>query len=126
MADCLEMFIEKDCARAADRTANCNQWAISPSGPDGRAFLWVGGGDGSVPDESDFTTRWKRTPTGYVIEFRLSPKAIAPAAPVAGTKIGFHYVINNDGEAVEQFTMDKDFSNSWRRPDQYGVIQLAP
>jgi hypothetical protein len=43
----------------------------------------------------------------------------------AGTKVGLHFALDDDGQAVEQFYCDKDFDQAYGRPMMWGVAVLA-
>ena len=122
MGDCIEVWIEKDFARAVDRTDNAAQYVFAPN-PDGKpgecivVIPW--GGENDL--EEDLKCAWKKTPRGYVLEFMISAKLLAPAKMAAGTKIGLNYAVDDGGEPVEQFFSDKDIDDGYRTPSSWGA-----
>jgi len=50
---------------------------------------------------------------------------LKPAKPVAGTTLGFHFAVRNDGQIVEQFAGDKGLKSVGRWPIFWGVIHLG-
>jgi hypothetical protein len=124
LADSLELFIERGEDISSGRPLQSAQWVISPWGPDGRAFLWVSGDP--VPDEKVFPAFWRRMADGYVLYFQLSAEALGRKTLQSGSRVRLLYAVNDDGLAIEQFTADKDLDGAWRRPECYGVIELAP
>jgi hypothetical protein len=125
-ADCIEFWIEKDFARAGDKTDNSAQYvfmANPDNKKDAKAQVVVAwGGDKDTPE--GVQTAWKKTDTGYVIEFFIPKKVMAPAKLVDGTKIGMNYSIDNAGKPVEQFFSDKDTDTGYANPSTWGALIL--
>ncbi|MBI5724088.1 MAG: hypothetical protein HZA50_09040 [Planctomycetes bacterium] len=125
--DAIEVFIEKDCARAAGKgdTENAAQYAFAPT-QDGD------GGDGTIvvawgadrDQAADLKCSWKKTKEGYVLEFSIPAKVLKPAKLEEGTKLGFNFALDKAGKAAEQFFSDKDADAGYASPSTWGVIVL--
>jgi len=124
MADSIEVWIEKDFARAADRTENATQIVFAPaeSLAEGEGVVAAYGRD--EPRQSQVKCMWKKTNDGYAIEFMIPAKILAPAKLESGTKVGFDFTLNDDGKPVERFVMNKDDDQAFRKPDKWGAAVL--
>jgi len=123
--DCVEIFVEKDFARAMERTDNAAQYAFAPD-PDaeGKCVAVIPYG-GPADWEDELVSAWKPTETGYVVEFLIPADLLAPAAMEAGTMMGLNFAIDNGGVAVVQFYTDKDQDEAYRKPSLWGAVVLA-
>jgi hypothetical protein len=118
-ANCLELFFEKDFARAPQRSTNAVQWAIAPGAADGPAIVW--------PEaiKTEVRATWKRTATGYTLEFFIPARLLAPAALKPGTTLGFNYCLtDHDGKPVEEFFCSKQ-AGGFAIPALWGAITLV-
>ena len=122
--DALEVWFDSDHSRAGKLTANCAQYIFSPSvGGPGGADLWV------LPGREDAANGklrgvWKQTGEGYAIEFFVPAESLQPLEMRPGARFGFHYAVDNDGKAVEQFYCDKD-DGGHGAPSLWGTLLLA-
>jgi cellulose/xylan binding protein with CBM9 domain len=126
-SDCVEIWVEKDAARAFDMGMNASQIALvaDPDSKTGDCLVVVpSGSDAELDGEAGIVAKWKKTKTGYVIEFLFPAKALAPAKMVAGTKIGLNFAIDDDGAPVAQFYCDKSTDEAYRTPELWGTIVL--
>lgn len=123
--DCVELFIEKDFARAMDRTENTAQYVFAPD-PDaeGECFTVIPYG-GSADREDELVCSWRPGENGYILEFRIPAELLAPASMEPGTKMGLNYAFDNGGVPVEQFYTDKDENEAYRKPSLWGAVILA-
>ena len=141
-ADSLEINLEPDAER---RTR------LLSRGPTVKLFLWPQpGGDGGPASFKRSTGRlaggsvkahWRKTPGGYVMEFRISARALTVADDGAGTPetgarpdaqplaagrtLGLDLVLRHDGETVEQFADPRGLRSTWGSPIYWGQIRLS-
>jgi hypothetical protein len=122
--DCLEVFIEKDFARA-EEDGRTMQLTVGPPADlkEGVAALEIWGYDRPRQDRAD--AAWSKTAIGYQVEFMIPAELLRPANMRAGTKIGFNVVINNDGKPVAQFLADKNKDQGYKKPATWGAAELA-
>lgn len=142
IADSLEVNLEADALR---RTR------LLPRGPTVKFFLWPQpGSDGGKASFKRSTGRlpggsvqaaWRKTPTGYTMEFRISARALTvvpegagapnanespPELPLAaGRMIGLDLVLRHDGLVVEQFANPSGVRSTWGSPIYWGQIRLS-
>ncbi|MEI8313212.1 MAG: sugar-binding protein, partial [Verrucomicrobiota bacterium] len=117
--NCLELFFEKDFARAPHRSSNAVQWALAPGESEGACVIW--------PEEikADVQATWKRTPTGYTIEFFIPAKLLAPFVLKPGAILGFNYCLSDhDGKPAEEYFCSKAWGG-FAIPALWGAIALA-
>jgi hypothetical protein len=128
-ADSVEFYIESDNARAKNAKKKKNRAALkfdlSPcaAAPDrpGAARVNVTYG---LAKAKDIEAAWRKTPTGYNLEFRV-PADFLPGAEMApGTVMGFHYSVNDDGKPLERFADIKGKKDVWVSPITWGAIRL--
>lgn len=124
--DCIEFWIEKDFARAGDKTDNSAQYIFMPdpeNKKNNKAQVQVPwGGDQDSPD--NVKAVWKKTEDGYVIEFFIPKTVMNPAKLQDGTKLSLSYSIDNAGKAVEQFFNDKNTDEGYKNPSTWGSVIL--
>ncbi len=128
-ADCFELFIEKDYARAesAYETKNAIQIFMCPdteSGP-GKAYLMANYHDKDKQDVKMVNAVWRTVKEGYIIEFFIPAKVLNPAEMKSGTKMSFNFALSDNGKPVLQYYRDKDENNGWRSPVLWGAVQLS-
>lgn len=123
-ADALEIWLDKDFTRGDDMGDNSTQIALAPNATAGAGKAIVVVAQGSVNPDA-IKAMWKPVDGGYVIEFFIPAKELAPAKVVEGSKIGFNYSVDEDGKPVEQFFCDKDTDDGYKTPKNWGAIQLA-
>jgi hypothetical protein len=123
--DCIEVFIEKDFARAEDRSQNTAQYVFAASGEGeaGPCVTAIYGADQG--NEAALKSAWKKAAGGYVIEFLIPASILNPAKMAAGTKIGLNFSLNDNGEPVGQFFVDKNDNRAFRDPSRWGAAVLA-
>jgi hypothetical protein len=123
-ADCLEVFIEKDFARA-EEDGKTMQLTVGPpaDGEEGEAALEIWGYDRPRQDRVD--AAWSKTSNGYIVEFLIPEKLLGPAKMQEGTNIGFNVVINSDGKPVAQFLADKNKDQGFKKPATWGAAKLV-
>lgn len=124
--DCLEVWVEKDFARAADRTKNSAQYVFAPepAGKTGAAHLVIPYG-GEMDKAEDVRCAWMKSADGYTLEFLIPAKLMAPAKMAPGTKIGLNFALDDGGQRIEQFYGDENASGAYRRPNSWGAAILA-
>jgi hypothetical protein len=123
-ADAALLFIEKDFARTARRSEHVGQYAFGPApehGP-GPAHIVVFGA-GWKP-EPGVQCAWRRSASGYVLEFLIPAAALAPARMEEGCIVGLDFSIQDDGEPVEQFYSEA-FHDGWHSPITWGAASLS-
>ncbi len=123
-ADSLEVWIEKDFARAADSTPSATQIVFAPpeSLTEGEGIVVAYGRD--RPRQKKIKCMWKKAPGGYTLEFLIPPDIMAPAKLAPGTRIGFDFCLNDDGKVIEKFMMSKDDDKAFRKPGKWGAAVL--
>jgi predicted phosphodiesterase len=124
--DALELFIEKDFARAVERTERSAQYAFSPdpaAGPGPGHSLVAYGREGEA--QAGIRCAWRPVEGGYALEFFLPAEVLAPAAMRAGTVMGLNFALSNDGVPVEQFYSDKNRDRGWGTPITWGCVRLS-
>jgi hypothetical protein len=119
------------------------RYFLSPNVPDdegnttgGKAAVKRGYGKWT---EGAVTGAWRRTPSGYTMEFRISDRALTvigrgqpaendtPAKSLeAGRVIGFNLVLRHDGQVVEQFLDATPYRATGGFPMYWARIRLAP
>lgn len=122
--DCLEVFIEKDCARATGESGHAAQYVFMPTPDRGPgeciiSVIWGGAQDNELMAQAF----WRKTKQGYTIEFFFPAATLETGKMAAGIKLGFNYCINDAGKPVEFFT-DKAANQGFRNPSTWGVIAL--
>jgi sialate O-acetylesterase len=122
--DCFELFLEKDAAGAGDRTPATAQYifAPDPKGEPGKAFTMVAFGSEKA---AKLEAQWKKTDTGYSLEFFIPADVLKPAIMAADTKLGCNFTLSQAGKPVEQFFADKNTNDSWGVPATWGLLKLA-
>jgi ATP-binding cassette, subfamily B, putative efflux pump len=125
-ADSFELFIEKDGARAADRTENTTQYTFSPlAGEAGECHVRIPfGRDEEIYSDPGILSRWQPTATGYALEFLLPARLLSPAQMVIGTQITMNFAVNDGGVAVQQLASDKNTALGWRSPCNWASVRL--
>jgi len=127
LGDCVEIWLEKDASRAFDMSVHASQIALvaDPESKTGDCMIVVpAGSDDELDGEAGIVAKWKKTDAGYVIEFLLPAKTLAPAKMAAGTKIGLNLAIDDDGAPTAQFYCDKSTDEAYRTPELWGTIVL--
>jgi sialate O-acetylesterase len=125
-ADSVELFFDRAFNRGPSRDRTCSQYVFSPApdrGP-GQGHSMVAYGPGQYAIDGLQCT-WTPGGNGYTMTFFIAAAMLEPAAMQEGTRMGFNYALNNDGDAVEQFYSDKDKDSGWGRPVTWGCIRLA-
>lgn len=143
-ADSLEVSLEADARRRLRMTSR---------GTPVKFFLWPdAAADSGRASYRRMTGRlsgrevrsaWRRTPTGYTMEFRISARALTPGTTssrrpddgdddsgsetplVAGRAIGLDLILRHDGVVVEQFADTAAFRSTWSSPVYWGRIRLS-
>jgi|GEM_PF-2533666 len=123
-ADCIEVFIEKDFARA-EEGGKTLQLTVGPTrdGKAGPAAVEIWGYD--RPWQKQVKAAWDKTPNGYAVEFLIPANRLAPAKMEAGAKMSFNVVIIDDGKPVAQFLSDKNKDQGFKKPATWGAITLS-
>lgn len=128
VADSVEVFIEPDYARSFDaRKSECAQkflvYALPESGP-GTAGVEISYG----PYEEDpgvIRAAWRPVEGGYTLEFLVPRDALSPAAMADGTRMGFNYILRNNGKTMEEFVKAAGKASAWRKPLFWGAVLLT-
>jgi hypothetical protein len=126
--DCLELFLDANRARAADARKDpaCTMAEIYPlpQAGEGKGASRITHGrlQGST---TAIPVAWKRTPGGYALEFLIPAEAIAPQPMEKGTRVGFQYILDDDGNAVERFVSTEGKGPVWQTSLNWGVIELG-
>jgi hypothetical protein len=126
-ADCLELWLDKDNSKEDSLVDTTQQYAFCPAedGENGKgAFLLPDGSGGEMDEEGAIEVSWKKTSDGYVLEFSLDAKELAPAKLQSGTKIGLNFAVNDDGKTVVQFFSDKTADDGFANPGSWGTAVL--
>lgn len=127
VGDGFELWIEKDQKRALDRThtPHAAQFVFGPpaSGKDGTALAYVVYGDGGT-GAGAIASAWKRTAVGYRLEWFIPAAVLAPMPLRAGSRLGLHFALNDDGQPIEQFQVTRATTGFYRRPIVWGVVKL--
>jgi len=126
-ADGMEFFIEADYARAFDVKKNpaALKGTIHPPGKSSEPALSIDYGPfskqaGIIP----FAGR--KNDEGYTVELLIPKQLLHPALLSEGTRMGFHYLLWNDGQAVERFIDTEGKKSVWKTPLYWGAVELAP
>jgi hypothetical protein len=122
-ADCIELWIEADFARADDMAGAACQLAIAPNPDSKEGKCYVVVAQGTISADAIKAT-WKKTDKGYALEFFIPATELKPAKFAEGTKIGLAYAVDDDGKAIEQFVADKDTDEGYKSPKTWGAIQF--
>ena len=93
------------------------------AGPGAGHWLVAYGGYGEA--QADVRCAWSPVEGGYVLEFLLPARVLAPAAMEGGTVMGLNFALSNDGVPVEQFFSDKNRDRGWGSPIRWGAVRLA-
>jgi len=125
-ADCLELNVEMDRHRrlSVRRESKAFKLFVYPGGDaeGGRAGVHVEFG----PIKSrQISAHWKRTDRGYDLEFLIPAKAFDPARMAAGTRMGFHFVLYDDGRPLEQFLDTTRIESVRSKPFFWGTLRLG-
>ena len=123
LAHAIELWFEMDLARDEIIGPNTCQLALAPD-PAAHNHCAVRVLQGSV-NAGSIQAIWKETATGGIIEFFMPSAELKKTAMREGSKLGFHYAVNQGGKAVEQFFCDKNEDDHYAAPSAWGVIQLA-
>jgi hypothetical protein len=126
--DSLELGFEMDGQR---------RLAISPKEPKAATLFLspVAGSTGGRPavlvqagalEARNLDARWEKTTDGYLLEFRIPAKALAPARFVSGGTLGFNFVVHGGaGQEVEQFVDGRRFQTVRSTPVFWGKLKFA-
>lgn len=123
--DGLELWLETDNARSWDRTRSRHfiKFHIAPlpeKGPGKAHYKIINSSQDLKPDL--LKAVWKKTQSGYTMEFLIPKPMLAPAAMAPGTLLGFHFVLFNDGGHYEEIIpYEKGF---FRKPYVWGMVKL--
>ncbi len=124
--DCLELWLEKDNAKAPATTLRAVQFIFAPpsSGKEGDApIIQVPyGGFYDLPE--NVRCGWKKTAEGYNLEFFIPARLLSPARMKTGTMLGLNACVNDDGKPLEQLMADKNVNNGFRNPSTWGTVEL--
>jgi hypothetical protein len=127
VGDGVELWIEKDQKRALDRThtPHAAQYVFGPpaNGKDGPALAYVVYGDGGT-GAGAIAAAWKKTNVGYRLEWFIPAAVLAPMQLRAGSRLGLHFAVNDDGQPIEQFQVTRATTGFYRRPIVWGVVEL--
>ena len=130
-ADSIELFIESDYARSGDATRKRNRAAmkfdvspVSPVTTGQPPAANVNVTYGRVTPQT-VASAWQKTAEGYTMEWHVPVAALVGAKMEPGSKIGFHYVLRDDGKTIEQFADTTGKSNIWRSPITWWAIKLT-
>ncbi len=121
--DCLELWLETDCARAYDMSAHSYQIALAPNPDAGPGRGVVVPAQGRL-DKEKVQLAWKPSAGGYVLEFMI-PTAELHIEAKPGTKIGMNYSVDLKSLSIEEFFNDKDMDAGWGSPCRWGTIVLG-
>ena len=125
--DCLELFVEKDCARAAVAARNCAHLVFCPdpeAGP-GPGVARVGYG-AHIYRGDVLGCQWRPTAEGYDMEFFIPTLMLEPARMEAGCRLGMNFALCRDGESLEVFFLDRYQLFVCQNPIAWGIVRLAP
>lgn len=121
-ASSVELFIEPDPLRAPQRSSTSRQIILGPgadtASPPGSAVIWPRSLAGMVQ------AAWRPSSEGYLLEFLIPAEILEPALMQRGTTLGFNYVINHEGQAVEEFFCAKSHGG-YAIPALWGAVQLV-
>ena len=127
-ADGVELFVERDAARALLKTKTAIEICLgaAPEKGPGPGYVVVPYG-GAKGQAAQIKCAWRPTTDGYVLEFCLPAPMLVPAQMQAGTKMGLNFLVDNDGKHAECFYSDNSVlnSNGWCVPITWGAIVLA-
>jgi hypothetical protein len=105
---------------------NDGQYAFAPAEEDqGKAKVAVPYGSGAFGQSEELAGFSSKTEAGYVLEFRIPEKIMAPAELKPGTTFGLDFAVDNAGEPVAQFFNDKQLENGYANPDTWGMAKLC-
>jgi hypothetical protein len=143
-ADSVEICVESDALRrlTAGRESVPFRLYLSPDSPesDGKAVLRKVSGKLS---SSAVQSSWRKTATGYTLEFRITTKGLTPDPEAVrlkpgevaaktppqtlevGRKMSFDLVLRHDGRTVEQFADTRPFRTTTSSPVYWGQVRLA-
>jgi len=125
--DCVEVWIEKAAGRDYSMGQHASQIAFvaDPESKTNDCMIVVpAGSDAEMDGDAGMVAKWKKTTTGYVIEFLLPAKTLAPAKMAAGSKIGLNVAVSDDGSPTAQFYCDKNTDDAFRTPELWGTVIL--
>jgi hypothetical protein len=121
--DCLELWLETDCAHAYDMSAHSYQIALAPNPDAGPGRGVVIPAQGRL-DKEKVQLAWKPGAGGYVLEFMI-PAGELQLDAKPGTRIGMNYAVDLKSLAIEEFFDDKDMDAGWGSPCRWGTIVLG-
>ncbi len=125
--DCVELWLEKDAARDFGMSENASQiiFVADPESKTGDCLVVVPqGSDDELDGEAGIVAKWKKTAAGYVIEFLVPAKTLAPAKMAAGTKVGLNFALSDAGKPTAQFYCDKNTDEAFKTPELWGTAVL--
>ncbi len=119
--DAILITVEKDAKRATKDKENpaASSYYISPGTEPGPAvpMYW----DTNKETAPPVMAAWKKTETGWIVEFLIPAGLLAPATLKSGTVIGFNAVHLDGGQAKASTWNDWE----WHSPFLWGAIKLA-
>ncbi len=143
--DSFELFIEKDNAQnhdSSDADHEVEQYIFIPDvGPadekaTGPGYWMVPRGlhhtegvrlsEGHKDGGEGIACMWGKTPWLYWVEFCVPAPMLKPAAMESRTKITLHFSLNEEGWPVQQFAVDKNVNQAYRRPITWRTVMLEP
>jgi predicted phosphodiesterase len=122
-ADSLELFVDKDLSRPSRPNEATSQYVFSPADGEGQGDAMIPYG-ADHPMASELRCSWRRTSSGYVLEFLIPAGLLLPARMEQGVEIGLNFCLNDDGRPIRQFHSDKS-GDGWRMPLLWGVVELG-
>jgi hypothetical protein len=127
-ADSLELFIEGDYARSFDALQNASaaKFDVIPLPESGPPQALVAVSYGRLKETPEAVpAAWRRTARGYSLELLVPASVVEPARLEAGQRMGFHYILRDGGEVVEQFAETEGKTGVWRTPLHWGAVILG-
>ncbi len=127
LADCLELWLQKDAASLAKRNHHSAQYVFfpPPSKKPGHAIAIVPFG-GFMDFIEDFRSAWTKSDDAFILEFHIPSASLYPARLEPGAKLRLNAASSNNGKPHEQLFYDKNKDQGWDNPSVWGVVELAP
>jgi hypothetical protein len=134
MNDSLQIFIEADAARRdahSELSRSILLWPDPGRGP-GVAEMQVEFHEGGTTTQSagvdpvtGVQAAWKRTATGYTMEFLVPARVLAPAALQPGSQIGLAVMLRDGSSSPVGWLAAGVGDDAWARPDKWARILLT-
>lgn len=123
--DALELWLDKKNTKAKELDFASQQYVFGPNKrKPGEVIVVLPRPGGEVRPRAEIKAAWTKTDKGYLMEFMIPAKEMAPAKLQEGTMLGLDFAWDNNGSAEMQFFNDKNTDRGFANPSTWGTVVL--